>query len=87
VVEIEENDTAIVEVTGIGKVELRAADLEQVSLVIDELDCFKYLAEPGPWIENGGGDRDRSSEGQLAGRGSADRVSAFHNKLSIPALP
>jgi hypothetical protein len=43
VVEIEGNDTAIVEVTGIGKVELRVADLEHVSLVNDEVDCFKYL--------------------------------------------
>jgi hypothetical protein len=43
IVKIQGNDTAIVDVEGIGKVELRVQDLEHVSLVIDEVDCFKYL--------------------------------------------
>jgi len=34
---------AIVDVMGIEKVELRVADLKHMSLVIDEVDCFKYL--------------------------------------------
>ena len=38
-----ENDTAIVEVAGLGQVELRVQDLTHVSLVITEVDCFKYL--------------------------------------------
>ena len=38
-----ENDTAIVEVAGLGQVELRVQDLTNVSLVISEVDCFKYL--------------------------------------------
>jgi hypothetical protein len=32
-----------VDVEGIGKVELRVQDLEHISLVIDEVDCFKYM--------------------------------------------
>jgi hypothetical protein len=43
IVKIQGNDTAIVDVEGIGKVELRVQDLDHVSLVIDEVDCFKYL--------------------------------------------
>ena len=43
VVEVKENDTAIVEVAGLGQVELRVQDLTHVSLVISEVDCFKYL--------------------------------------------
>jgi hypothetical protein len=43
VVEIQGNDTAIVDMVGIGKVELWVQDLVYVSLVIDEVDCFKYL--------------------------------------------
>ena len=43
VVEVKENDTAIVEVAGLGRVELRVQDLTNVSLVISEVDCFKYL--------------------------------------------
>ena len=41
VVKVKENDTAIVEVAGLGQVELRVQDL--ISLVITEVDCFKYL--------------------------------------------
>jgi hypothetical protein len=43
VVEVKENDTAIVEVVDLGQVELRVQDLTHVSLVINEVDCFKYL--------------------------------------------
>ena len=43
VVKVKENDTAIVEVAGLGQVELRVQDLTNVSLVISEVDCFKYL--------------------------------------------
>ena len=43
IVQIQGNDTAIVEVEGIGKVELRVQHLQHISLVIDEVDCFKYL--------------------------------------------
>ena len=43
VVKVKENDTAIVEVAGLGQVELRVQDLTHVSLVITEVDCFKYL--------------------------------------------
>jgi hypothetical protein len=43
VVKVKENNTAIVEVADIGKVELRVQNLTQVSLVITEVDCFKYL--------------------------------------------
>ena len=43
IVETQGDDMAIVEVEGTGKVELRVQDLEHVSLVIDEVDCFKYL--------------------------------------------
>jgi hypothetical protein len=42
-VEKQGNDTAIVDVAGIGKVELRVQDLVHVSLVIDEVEFFKYL--------------------------------------------
>ena len=41
--ETQGDDMAIVEVEGIGKVELRVQDLEHISLVIDEVACFKYL--------------------------------------------
>ncbi len=40
---VKENDTVIVEVVGLGQVELRVQDLTHVSLVITEVDCFKYL--------------------------------------------
>jgi hypothetical protein len=43
VVEVKENDTVIVEVVDRGQVELRVQDLTHVSLVITEVDCFKYL--------------------------------------------
>jgi hypothetical protein len=43
VVKVKENDTVIVEVAGLEQVELRVQDLTQVSLVITEVDCFKYL--------------------------------------------
>ena len=43
VAKVKENDTAIVEVAGLGQVELREQDLTHVSLVITEVDCFKYL--------------------------------------------
>jgi len=43
VVKVKENNTAIVDVVGIGKVELRLQDLTRVRLVITEVDCFKYL--------------------------------------------
>jgi hypothetical protein len=43
VVKVKENDTAIIEVAGLGQVELRVQDLTNVSLVISEVDCFKYL--------------------------------------------
>ena len=43
IVETLGDDMAIVEVEGIGKVELRVQDLEHIRLVIDEVDCFKYL--------------------------------------------
>jgi hypothetical protein len=43
VVKVKENDTAIVKVAGLGQVELRVQDLTHVSLVINEVDCFKYL--------------------------------------------
>ena len=43
VVKLKENDTAIVEVAGLGQVEMRVQDLTHVSLVISEVDCFKYL--------------------------------------------
>ncbi len=43
IVQLQGNDTAIVEVEGIGKLELCVQDLEHISLVIDEVDCFKYL--------------------------------------------
>ncbi len=43
VVKVKENDTAIVEVAGLGQVELRVQDLTHVSLVITDVDCFKYL--------------------------------------------
>jgi hypothetical protein len=42
VVKVKENDTAIVKVAG-RQVELRVQDLTHVSLVINEVDCFKYL--------------------------------------------
>ena len=43
VVKVKENDTAIIEVAGLGQVELRVQDLTNVNLVISEVDCFKYL--------------------------------------------
>ena len=43
VVGAKEHDTAIVEVVDLGQVELRVQDLIHVSLVINEVDCFKYL--------------------------------------------
>ena len=43
VVKVKENDTAIVEVAGLGQVELRVQDLTHVSLVITEVGCFKFL--------------------------------------------
>jgi len=43
VVEVKENDTVIVEVVDLGQVELRVQDLTHVSLVINEVDCIKYL--------------------------------------------
>jgi hypothetical protein len=43
VVKVKENDTVIVEVAGLGQVELRVQDLTHVSLIITEVDCFKYL--------------------------------------------
>ena len=43
VVKVKENDTVIVEVAGLGQVELRVQDLTHVRLIITEVDCFKYL--------------------------------------------
>jgi hypothetical protein len=43
VVKVKENDPVIVEVAGLGQVELRVQDLTHVRLVITEVDCFKYL--------------------------------------------
>jgi hypothetical protein len=43
VVGVKEHDTVIVEVVDLGQVELRVQDLIHVSLVINEVDCFKYL--------------------------------------------
>ena len=42
VIKTEGNDTAIVDVMGIEQVELQVEE-KHMSLVIDEVDCFKYL--------------------------------------------